>query len=113
MILCKNLTRQKHMPEFQLLANLRFACLRAGVAVSQDKNVQLKSAQLLKHIVANLPSPEFSEQYIKKAGELGEGLTLKVNADMNTVMINRTSQDNVVRLATIIINTRGFADEQH
>ena len=106
MILCTRPTKAKHTPEFSLLANLRFACLRAGSEVSQNQNVQRRSAELLRHLVNNLPSKEFSEQYIHRAGELGEGLVLKVNHDMNTVMINRGNAENVTRLASIVINVR-------
>ena len=106
MILCKTPTRTKHLPEFSLLANLRFACLRAGAEVSQSQNVQRRSAELLRHLVSNLPSKEFSEQYIYRAGELGEGLVLKVNHNMDTVMINRVNAENVTRLASIIVNVR-------
>jgi hypothetical protein len=106
MILCKAPTRTKHFPEFSLLANLRFACLRAGAEVSQNQNVQRRSAELLRHLVAHQPSPEFSQQYMYRAGELGEGLVLKVNHDMNCVMINRVNAENVTRLASIVINVR-------
>jgi hypothetical protein len=106
MILCTRPTKAKHVPEFSLLANLRFACLRAGAEVSQNQNVQRRSAELLRHLVNNLPSKEFSEQYMNRAGELGEGLVLKVNHDMNMVMINRVNAANVTRMASIVINVR-------
>jgi|GEM_PF-5019510 len=111
MILCTKPTRAKHIPEFSLLANLRFACLRAGDEVSQNHVVQRRSAELLRHLVNNLPSKEFSEQYIHRAGELGEGLVLKVNQNMNMVMINRVNAENVVRMASIVVNVRR-GDEQ-
>lgn len=111
MLHTKSPARTKHVPELKLLLNLRFACLRAGTEVSQNQNVQRRSAELLRHLVNNLPSKEFSEQYMNRAGELGEGLVLKVNHDMNQVHINRVNAENVVRMASIVINVRR-GDEQ-
>lgn len=105
MILCKTPTRTKHIPEISLLANLRFACLRAGSEVSQNQNVQRRSAELLKHLCTVLPSPEFQAAYIHQAGELGEGLSLRIDNSMSMVTIKRVTANNVVSLHKICIST--------
>lgn len=111
MLLIEKPTRSKHVSELKFLANLRMAALVAGDKVSQSPRVQLRAAELLKHLCTALPSPEFQAAYIHKAGALGDGLVLKVNHDMNMVMINRVNAENVVRMASIVVNVRR-GDEQ-
>ncbi len=101
MLLCKTPTRQKHVPELTLLANLRMAALVAGDKVSQSQRVQLRSAELLKHLCAALPSPEFQAQYMNQAGELGNGLMLRVDHNMNMITLRRVNANNVVSLHKI------------
>jgi hypothetical protein len=105
MLLCKTPTRQKHGPEEKLLANLRMAALVAGEKVSQSPRVQLRSAELLKHLIAVLPSPEFQARYMNQAGELGNGFMLRVDHNMKMVTLHRVTSSNVVSLHKICIST--------
>lgn len=105
MILCTRPTKAKHFPEIKLLSNLRMAALVAGDKVSQSSRVQLCSAQLLKHIISVMPSPEFIARHMNQAGELGDGLILHVDHNMSMVTIRKVNTDNVVSLHKICVST--------
>ena len=101
MLHIKTPTRTKHLPEFRLLANLRMAALVAGEKVSESERVQVRAAELLKHLCTALPSPEFLAEYMYRAGELGYGLVMRVDHNMSSVTIRRVTADNVVSLHKI------------
>ncbi len=105
MLHTKSPTRSKHVPELKFLANLRMAALVAGDKVSQSPRVQLRAAELLKHLCTVLPSPEFQATYINQAGELGAGLSLRIDNGMSMVTIKRVTANNVVSLHKICIST--------
>jgi hypothetical protein len=105
MLHIKTPTRAKHLPEFRLLANLRMAALVAGARVSESERVQVRAAELLKHLCTALPSPEFQAEYMYRAGELGFGLVLRVDHNMSSVTIRRVTADNVVSLHKVSIST--------
>ena len=104
MLLCKTPTRTKHVPELKLLANLRMAALVAGEKVSQSQRVQVRAAELLKHLCAALPSPEFQAAYIHRTGLLADGLTLHIDNDMKTVTLKRVTANNVVSLHKVSVH---------
>ncbi len=105
MLHTKSPTRTKHVPELKLLANLRLAALVAGDKVNQSPRVQVRAAELLKHLCAALPSPEFQSTYIHRTGLLADGLTLHIDNDMKTVTIKRVPAENVVSMHKVSINT--------
>ena len=104
MLLCKHPTRQKHSQEFALLANLRQAALIAGDKLSQSDRVQARIAALLRHLITALPSPEFQAKYMNQAGELGEGLAMRVDHDMSMVTIQRVNANNVRTLHKVSVS---------
>lgn len=105
MLHTKTPTRTKHVPELTLLANLRMAALVAGEKVSQSQRVQVRAAELLKHLCTALPSPEFQAAYMNRAGELGNGLVLRVDHNMSSVTIRRVTAGNVISLHKISVST--------
>lgn len=98
-------TREKHKAELKLLQNLRMAALIAGHNVSESPRVQVRAAELLRHLHVNLPSPEFASAYMHHAGELADGIVIKVDHDMNAVTIKHVTADNVISLQKISVNT--------
>lgn len=104
MLLCKSPTRKKHGPELTLLANLRMAALVAGDKISQSSRVQVRIAELLRHLQRVLPSPEFQTTYMERAGELGEGLVMRVDHGMSMVTIKRVTADNVISMHKVSVS---------
>lgn len=98
-------TRTKHIAELKLLQNLRMAALIAGHNVSESQRVQVRAAELLRHLHVNLPSPEFASAYMHHAGELADGIVMKVDHNMDAVTIKRVTADNVVSLHKITVST--------
>lgn len=98
-------TRQKHFAELKLISNLRMAALVAGHHVSDSQRVQLRAAELLKHLLIHLPSPEFAAAYMNHPGELADGIVMKVDHNMDAVTIKRVTSDNVVTLHKITVDT--------
>lgn len=105
MLLIAKPSKAKHVPELKLLANLRLAALVAGDKVNQSPRVQIRAAELLKHLCAALPSPEFQSTYIHRTGLLADGLTLHIDNDMKTVTIKRVTAENVVSMHKVSVST--------
>ena len=101
MLLIANPTRPEHKAEQALLFKLRQTALSAGSQISESHRVQIRIAELLSYLRKNNPTLQFRERYIYRAGLLGEGLVMRVDAGMDMVTIRRVTADNVVSLHKI------------
>ena len=105
MLLIAKPTRPEHKAEQALLFKLRQTALGAGSQISESHRVQIRIAELLSYLRKNNPTLQFRERYIYRAGLLGEGLVMRVDAGMNMVTIRRVTADNVVSLHKVSVST--------
>jgi len=97
----------KSKMEKLLLAMLRFRCFMSTCEnLNQDQRIVEVANQLLKTLVASVPSDWFIKNYMNRMGQLGfDGrFALLVDHNMTTVTVIRTSS-----LANVLQFVRGAA----